>query len=137
MKSWSLERWENGQEIIYPRMSASNNAHNYVQSTYWLENANYLRLKNMEIGYTFRNKGLQRIGISSVRLYLNGNNLLTWSDLYQGKIRNFLMEKLIVNLTLLQESIIWDLMLTSKKFIYEKCSYCNSDLYNVTDYSVL
>lgn len=89
MKSWSLERWENGQEIIYPRMSASNNAHNYVQSTYWLENANYLRLKNMEIGYTFRNKGLQRIGISSVRLYLNGNNLLTWSDLYQGEDPEF------------------------------------------------
>lgn len=89
LKSWSLERWENGQEIIYPRMSASNNAHNYVQSTYWLENANYLRLKNMEIGYTFRNKGLQRIGISSVRLYLNGNNLLTWSDLYQGEDPEF------------------------------------------------
>lgn len=85
LKSWTYERYENGEEIKYPRFSVSNNTHNYLPSTFWLENASYLRLKNLEIGYTFRNTFFKRSGISSFRLYLNGSNLLTWSDLLPGE----------------------------------------------------
>ena len=46
-------------------------------NTYFLRNADYLRLKNMEIGYTFNFEGLKKVGISSLRLYANGSNLLT------------------------------------------------------------
>ncbi len=85
LKSWSQERYEQGLEIVYPRYSVSNDAHNYVTSTYWLEDATYLRIKSAEIGYTLTTNWLSKAGISSVRIYANGNNLLTFCNLFPGE----------------------------------------------------
>lgn len=85
LKSWSYERYLNGQEIVYPRYGTTGVGHNYVTSTYWLEDASYIRLKNMEIGYTLKNNFLKRAGIGSVRFYANGSNLLTWTDMLPGQ----------------------------------------------------
>ena len=41
----------------------------------------YLRLKNAEIAYTIRNSIVKRLGIESLRIYLNGNNLAVWSKM--------------------------------------------------------
>jgi hypothetical protein len=40
----------------------------------------YMRLKNLEIGYTFPKQILNKIGVGSLRMYLNGRNLATWSS---------------------------------------------------------
>lgn len=85
LKSWSYERYTSGQEIVYPRYSVTNDTHNYVTSTYWIEDATYVRLKSAEIGYTMTAGWLSKAGISSVRLYLNGNNLLTFCNLFPGE----------------------------------------------------
>lgn len=85
LKSWSAERYAAGQEIRYPRYSVTNDTHNYVVSTYWVEDASYLRVKSMEIGYNFSAKAFSKVGISSMRVYLNGNNLLTFCNLYPGE----------------------------------------------------
>lgn len=85
LKSWSQERYEQGLEIVYPRYSVTNDTHNYVTSTYWLEDATYVRLKSAEIGYTLSASWLSRAGISSVRIYANGNNLLTFCNLFPGE----------------------------------------------------
>lgn len=50
-------------------------------SSWWIRDASYLRLKNMQLGYTLRNKGLDKMGVSSLRFTLTGSNLLTWSKL--------------------------------------------------------
>lgn len=50
-------------------------------SSFWLTKGDYLRLKNIEIGYTFRQAGLAKAGIRSIRLYLAGSNLLTFTPL--------------------------------------------------------
>ena len=81
LKSWSQERYDQGLDIRYPRYSVTEDDHNYQTSTFWLEDASYLRLKNMEIGYTMKFDFLKKMGISSTRIYINGNNLLTWSRL--------------------------------------------------------
>ncbi len=47
-------------------------------------NMSFIRLKNAEIGYTLKGQNLARIGLSSVRFYANGNNLITWSKLLKG-----------------------------------------------------
>ena len=47
---------------------------------FWRFDASYVRLKNAEVAYTFRNDWIQRAGLSSLKLYLNGNNLLFWSN---------------------------------------------------------
>lgn len=85
LKSWSYERYEAGEEIVYPRYSVTNDTHNYVLSTYWLEDATYVRLKSAEIGYTMTTRWLSKAGVSSVRIYLNGNNLLTFCNLFPGE----------------------------------------------------
>lgn len=86
LESWSQERYDAGLPISYPHLSVGTNAqqHNYKESNYWIRDASYLRLKNMEIGYTLSANVLRRIGISAARFYLNGNNLLTWHKMPPG-----------------------------------------------------
>lgn len=43
----------------------------------WRKNASYLRLKTIEIGYTFKQKFLKDMGLGDLRVYVNGNNLFT------------------------------------------------------------
>jgi TonB-linked SusC/RagA family outer membrane protein len=86
VRSWSKERYEQGLEIAYPRYSVTNNSHNYQSSTFWLEDASYMRLKNAEIGYSMQGNTLKKMGLSSIRIYANGNNLLTWKHMkFPGK----------------------------------------------------
>ena len=49
----------------------------------WTRDASYLRLKNVEIGYRFSPNALKRLGMSSMRVFANGSNLLTWTKLKQ------------------------------------------------------
>lgn len=53
----------------YPRLTKYNNDHNSQTSDFWLRNAAFLKLKNAEIGYSFKN----------MRIYLSGTNLLTFA----------------------------------------------------------
>lgn len=80
---WTRERYEAGEPIRFPRLSLNPNRetdHNYRESTMWIRNASYLRLKNMEIGYTFGRQMVKRLGLQSVRIYVSGSNLITWTD---------------------------------------------------------
>jgi TonB-linked SusC/RagA family outer membrane protein len=52
---------------------------------YWLFDASYLRLKTVEIAYTFRDKWLKKTGLAGLRIYLNGNNLYIWTDLLDDR----------------------------------------------------
>jgi TonB-linked SusC/RagA family outer membrane protein len=63
----------------YPRLSYGGNANNYRNSTYWLRNGQYLRLKTVEVGYTIPKNIVNRIHLNNARLFLTGTNLLTWS----------------------------------------------------------
>jgi TonB-dependent starch-binding outer membrane protein SusC len=46
-------------------------------SSYYVENGSYLKLKNLQIGYTFSNSFLSKISVKNARLYVMGNNLFT------------------------------------------------------------
>lgn len=62
-----------------PRMGGD---YNNTYSSFWLTSGDYLRLKSMEIGYTFKkNPLLMQAGISSLRLYVAGSNLITFTSL--------------------------------------------------------
>ena len=56
---------------------------NMAQTSRWLENGNYVRLRNIEIGYTFPKKALGNTGITNARVYISGQNLLTLTG-YKG-----------------------------------------------------
>lgn len=80
---WTPERYAAGDKISFPRLSLNPNRetdHNYRESDLWIRDASYLRLKNIEFGYTFRQKFIKSLGIQSLRLYVSGSNLITWTD---------------------------------------------------------
>ena len=64
----------------YPRLSYNGNANNYRNSTYWLRNGSYLRLKTIDIGYSLPKKIVNKILCNNARFFVVGTNLLTWSE---------------------------------------------------------
>lgn len=80
-----LDRWTEDNPNPYafsPRLSYGSNTNNYQTSTWWLRDASYLRLKNVEIGYTLPDRWAKKIFANSLRVYLQGVNLLTFSKFY-------------------------------------------------------
>ncbi|MBN1819521.1 MAG: TonB-dependent receptor [Prolixibacteraceae bacterium] len=86
---WMYEnRWtqENpDRDAIYPRMLnlTEGDAQNYT-STYWLRSAAFLRLNNLQLGYTFSPGVLNALKIKSLRVYVNATNLFTLDNYYPG-----------------------------------------------------
>jgi hypothetical protein len=81
--AWTAERYAAGLPIRFPRYSVSSSP-NDAGSTFWLADASYLRIKNVEIGYNAKAALLRKIGISSCRIYANANNLYTWKKMLPG-----------------------------------------------------
>lgn len=69
-------------DALYPRLTYNTGFNQNTFSTYWMENASYMRLKNVQIGYTFPEKWMKKARIDNLRLYLSGDNLLTVSDFF-------------------------------------------------------
>lgn len=82
-ESWTEQRYKAGLPIKFPRFSV-NSSPNNAGSSFWLADASYLRIKNVELGYRFDEKLLKFIGIKSCRIYVNANNLFTWKKMYPG-----------------------------------------------------
>ncbi|MBB5438852.1 TonB-linked SusC/RagA family outer membrane protein [Pedobacter sp. AK017] len=86
LERWTPERYANGDKIDFPRVELSpDKQHNYQPSSFWVQDASYFRFKNIELGYRFATKALQRVGLSSMRVFVSGNNLITWTDLKYSK----------------------------------------------------
>ena len=66
----------------YPRLTVSSVSHsnNAQQSDFWKRNGAYLRLKNVTLGYTLPKAWINKMGLSNIRVYANGTNLLTFTD---------------------------------------------------------
>jgi hypothetical protein len=77
--AWTPARAKNGTKNLIPRLSVGSAGQaNYDNSTLWLRNGSYVRLKEAELSYTFSNKMLQHIVLRNLLVYLNGYNLLTF-----------------------------------------------------------
>ena len=76
---WRPEGDELGANLdaYYPRPTFNGNSKNQETSTRYLQNAAYIRLKNIQIGYTLPRKWTEKAGMSSVRIYTSGENLFT------------------------------------------------------------
>ena len=71
--------WNPDPNAKYPRMWMSAFDNNKQQSSYWWRDMSYIRLKNAEIGYSLPKELIQKIGLSTIRFYIQGVNLLTFS----------------------------------------------------------
>ncbi len=76
-RAWTPERYANGEEISYPALAMSPGVSQKANSLFIMDRS-FLRLKNIEIGYSLPEKVLNPVGIERARIYANGNNLLTW-----------------------------------------------------------
>lgn len=90
-----LDRWTpDHPDAKYPRLSTNATAttNNYQipggpaygigGNSFWIEDASYLRLKNLELAYTFKSSVLSKIGASALRVYATGQNLATFTKLH-------------------------------------------------------
>ena len=54
-----------------------------VLTSQYIEDGSFLRLKTVSLGYTFPKKWLEKVGAQSLRVYVTGQNLVTWTN-YSG-----------------------------------------------------
>jgi TonB-linked SusC/RagA family outer membrane protein len=71
---WTPERTNS----LYPRLTGTPTANNTQTSSWWIRRAAFVRLKSAEVGYTF-DSALLHNALKSVRLFVSGQNLLTWT----------------------------------------------------------
>lgn len=81
LDSWTPEN----TNAAYPRVltSQTQNSGQQNPSSFWVRNSDYLRLKNLQIGYSLSNNLLNRIGIKKLRIYYSGQNVATFSKFYK------------------------------------------------------
>ncbi len=73
-------------DVVVPRWLSTPS---YYNGTQFLFDASYIRLKNAELAYTMGGGWINRAGISAMKIYLNGNNLLVWSKMPDDRESNF------------------------------------------------
>lgn len=87
LPSWHVNNYwtEDNRSAYLPRYSTYNSALGWgnVMTDRYLQNVAYLRLKNLQVGYNLPKSLVSKINLSSVRLYISGENLCSWSPLYK------------------------------------------------------
>ncbi|GAA4303576.1 TonB-dependent receptor [Compostibacter hankyongensis] len=83
LKAYADDHWSEDNQNLYalwPRLSTSENPNNSQKSTWFMNNGAFLRLKNVELGYTLPQRLTKRMFLEKVRFYLSGTNLLSFSQ---------------------------------------------------------
>jgi TonB-dependent starch-binding outer membrane protein SusC len=74
-----LDYWTpENTDAAYPRFG--NNGNNFAMSDFWLRDASYLRLKNIQVGYNFPAAITNRLSMQNLRVFFTGTNLVTFTD---------------------------------------------------------
>jgi len=72
-------RWTiDNPSSVHPRIANRSDQYFSGGNTYWFRNTDYVRLKNLEIGYNLPTYLSEKVGVRNLRIYANGLNLLTW-----------------------------------------------------------
>jgi len=80
--SWSFNQTE--RYPVYPRLQVGSNTGNYTTSSYWIRDASFLRIKRMQLGYSLPQTLLNHAHISNLRIYVDGDNLLSFNKYPKG-----------------------------------------------------
>ena len=65
----------------YPRITSAPTTNNTQTSSFWVQDASYLRLKNATLAYTIPSFIAEKISIQNIRVYISGQNIITWSKM--------------------------------------------------------
>jgi hypothetical protein len=85
---WIGERWTPQTRTgYYPVLHGMDNkspaASNFQHSSYWAYDATYMRMKNLEVGYSFRKSVVDRMRIAGLRVFITAQNLFTWTPTHE------------------------------------------------------
>ncbi len=89
MQCWADNYWSESNRNSYaamPRLTTETVNNNIQASTWWIRDGSYIRLKSVEMGYTFPDKILKKLHMSNLRIYASGLNLLTFSKFKEWDI---------------------------------------------------
>jgi TonB-linked SusC/RagA family outer membrane protein len=78
--AWTAERYASGAKITSPALSLAQSV-NHQASDYYNYDKSFLRLRNLEVGYTLPTAMAQAISVAKVRFLLSGQNLITWEKM--------------------------------------------------------
>ena len=79
-----LDRWTpDNFDATYPRITRTDQT-NFVISSFWMQDASYVRLKNLTLGYTLPKDWMTKLGVTNAKIFLSGENLFTFSGLDGG-----------------------------------------------------
>lgn len=82
LKAYADSYWSEENQNVYalwPRLSTTWNSNNFATSTWFMRDASFLRLKQMEFGYTIPKRYTEKIKMNNLRFYVSGTNLLLFS----------------------------------------------------------
>jgi TonB-linked SusC/RagA family outer membrane protein len=79
ISSIALDRWtpETSSTANYPRLSSNNNLNNFLPSSFWQRNGDFLKLRNLEVGYSLPQNISQKLHLEKIRAFVNGTNLFS------------------------------------------------------------
>ncbi len=80
LDAWTPENTNAKMPRIYNSIN-SNSAPERVMSTFWLQNTSFIRLKNLQFGYSIPTSALNALGISNARIYYSAENLFTLDNI--------------------------------------------------------
>lgn len=88
MPAWHMGNYwtEDNRDAYLPRYSQYNGAlgyTNYVPNDRYLQRVSFLRLKNLQLGYSLPTSWISGVGLKNARVYFSGENLASWSPLYK------------------------------------------------------
>lgn len=94
MPAWHLGNYwtEDNRDAYLPRYAQYNGTlgySNHVPNDRYLQKVSYLRLKNLQVGYTLPTSWVSKVGMNNARVYVSGENLDSWSPLYK-RAKNFM-----------------------------------------------
>ncbi len=99
--AWTEDRYLKGEKITYPALTATHST-SQQPNDFFIQDRSFLRLKNIEFGYTLPQKTLSFMGVTSCRLFVGGQNLFTWDHLHtdhldpeQGNPYGYPMTKMV------------------------------------------
>ena len=79
----NLNRWtpSNSSTATYPRLAIGSNTNNQRASSFWVRSMDYLRLQNVDLGYTLPNQWVSKLKLRNIRVFANGFNLYSFDKL--------------------------------------------------------
>ncbi len=85
MQVWQLDYWTpQNVNARYPRLVAGSTHNNFQFSDFWVNDGGYMRIKNVQVGYTLASDKLRQFGVQRLRVYASGDNIYTFHNMFPG-----------------------------------------------------